>query len=78
MTINFLPFKYFVPISKSIYITGKTNRVNKVERISPPITTVASGFCTSPPAPVLIAIGINPSDGTSAVMSTALIFDLVA
>ena len=49
-----------------------------VEIISPPITTVAKGFCTSPPAPVLIAIGIKPKAGTRAVINTALNLDLVA
>jgi hypothetical protein len=36
----------------------------------PPITTVASGRCTSEPAPTLIAIGRKPSEATSAVIST--------
>ena len=34
------------------------------------MTTVASGFCTSAPVPVAIAIGTNPSDATSAVITT--------
>ena len=36
----------------------------------PPITTVASGRCTSDPAPTLSAIGRKPSEATSAVIST--------
>ena len=36
----------------------------------PPITTVASGRCTSAPAPVAIAIGTNPTEATSAVDNT--------
>ena len=36
----------------------------------PPITTVASGRCTSEPAPTLNAIGTKPSEATSAVIST--------
>ena len=49
-----------------------------VDIIKPPITTVAKGFCTSPPAPVLMAMGIKPKAGTKAVINTALNFDLVA
>ena len=36
--------KYFIPFSNSKYITGSTNKVNIVEIINPPITTVAKGF----------------------------------
>ena len=36
----------------------------------PPITTVASGRCTSAPVPVASAIGTKPSAATSAVIST--------
>ena len=36
----------------------------------PPITTVASGLCTSAPVPVFSAIGINPRLATSAVINT--------
>ena len=36
----------------------------------PPMTTVASGRCTSAPTPVLNAIGTKPSEATSAVIST--------
>jgi hypothetical protein len=42
---------------KMIYSKGSTNSVRKVAVINPPITTVANGFCTSAPAPVLNAIG---------------------
>ena len=37
---------------------------------NPPITTVASGFCTSAPEPLLNAIGKNPKDATNAVIKT--------
>ena len=36
----------------------------------PPITTVASGRCTSAPGPVASAIGTNPSEATRAVIKT--------
>ncbi len=36
----------------------------------PPITTVASGRCTSAPVVVARAMGIRPSEPTRAVMST--------
>ena len=35
----------------------------------PPITTVASGRCTSAPIPVANAIGIKPKDATKAVIT---------
>ncbi len=38
----------------------------------PPITTVASGRCTSAPTPVLNAIGTKPRLATRAVISTGL------
>lgn len=41
-----------------------------VDEIIPPITTVASGRCTSEPAPTLKAIGMKPRLATSAVMRT--------
>ena len=37
--------------SNQMYKMGKTNKVNNVAVNKPPITTVANGFCTSPPAP---------------------------
>ena len=45
-------------------------QVNSVELISPPMTTVASGFWTSAPVPVASAIGTNPSEATSTLMTT--------
>lgn len=36
----------------------------------PPMTTVASGLCTSEPVPVANAMGTNPRDATNAVIST--------
>jgi len=53
-----------------IYSVGRTNSVSSVAEISPPITTVASGFWTSAPAPSPSAIGKNPNEATSAVMTT--------
>jgi hypothetical protein len=44
--------------------------VRIVDEMIPPITTVASGRCTSAPAPVAIAIGTKPRDATSAVIKT--------
>ncbi len=44
--------------------------VSSVLEIRPPMTTVASGRCTSEPVPVAIAIGTKPSEATSAVMRT--------
>ena len=49
---------------------GSTMRVSNVAVSKPPITTVARGFCTSAPAPLLIAIGKKPSEATAAVMMT--------
>ena len=53
-----------------MYSAGSTSSVSRVALIRPPITTVASGFCTSAPGPVASAIGTNPSDATSAVIAT--------
>ena len=44
--------------------------VNTVDERIPPITTVASGRCTSDPVPTLRAIGTNPRLATSAVART--------
>ena len=44
--------------------------MSNVAEIRPPITTVASGFCTSAPDPVAIAIGTKPSEATNAVITT--------
>ena len=52
------------------YKAGSTNSVKIVDDIIPPMTTVASGRCTSEPIPVLSAIGTKPSDATSAVVNT--------
>lgn len=49
---------------------GSTSKVKIVEEIMPPITTVASGRCTSEPVPVASAMGINPKEATSAVIKT--------
>ena len=54
----------------STYITGSTSKVSAVAVINPPITTVASGRCTSAPAPLLNAMGRKPSEATEAVIST--------
>ena len=55
-----------------LYKTGKTIRVKNKEEISPPIITVAKGFCTSAPEPVERAIGKKPKDATRAVIRTGL------
>ena len=52
------------------YSTGSTSSVSSVDERMPPMTTVASGRCTSAPAPVASAIGTKPSEATSAVIST--------
>ncbi|MDF2694913.1 MAG: hypothetical protein K0S65_3296, partial [Labilithrix sp.] len=49
---------------------GRTNTVSTVAETRPPMTTVASGRCTSLPGAVDSAIGKKPNDATSAVMST--------
>src|SRR3546814_19253097 len=49
------------------YNAGNTRRVSKVEEMTPPITTVAKGRCTSPPAPTLNAIGTTPRTTHSSV-----------
>src|SRR6056300_943275 len=64
-------FRKFFP-GKNLYRAGKTNNVRMVEDIIPPMTTVASGLCTSEPAPTLKAIGTNPREATSAVIRTGL------
>ena len=53
-----------------IYKIGKTNKVKNVATNRPPITTVAKGFCTSAPEPLLKAMGKNPNDATNAVIKT--------
>lgn len=51
-------------------MTGNKTKVNIVDEIMPPITTVAKGRCTSAPVPVAKAIGIKPSEATNAVINT--------
>ncbi len=51
-------------------MAGNTNKVRSVEVTRPPITTVASGRCTSAPSPCDRAIGKKPIEATRAVMST--------
>ena len=41
-----------------------------VDEITPPITTVARGLCTSEPIPVFSAIGMKPNEATNAVVNT--------
>lgn len=50
-------------------MTGNKTKVNIVDEIMPPITTVAKGRCTSA-VPVAKAIGIKPSEATNAVINT--------
>ena len=47
-----------------------TISVKTVDTINPPITTVASGRCTSAPAEVATAIGTNPNEATKPVRNT--------
>ena len=54
--------------SNKMYKQGNTARVSTVAVNSPPITTVASGLCTSAPAPLLSAMGRKPRDATEAVI----------
>src|SRR6185369_18050565 len=56
--------------SNQPYSVGRINNVSNVDVMRPPITTVASGLCTSAPAEVAIAIGMNPRLATSAVINT--------
>jgi hypothetical protein len=55
---------------KREYSAGRTSNVSSVAVRSPPITTVASGLCTSAPVPVASAMGTKPSEATRAVMTT--------
>ncbi len=52
------------------YSVGRTTSVRSVDVTMPPMTTVASGRCTSAPVPCDSAIGRNPMAATSAVIST--------
>jgi hypothetical protein len=51
---------------------GSTNSVSAVELSRPPMTTVASGRCTSDPGPVANTIGIRLKIAMLAVIRTAL------
>src|ERR1041384_5472122 len=51
-------------------MTGRTRRVRSVEETSPPMITVASGRCTSAPAPCASSIGMNPNPASAAVVLT--------
>ena len=46
-----------------------------VELISPPITTMASGFCVSLPMPFETAAGISPMAAIKAVITTGRTLD---
>ena len=52
------------------YKIGKTTNVRMVDEMIPPITTVASGLCTSAPVPTFSAMGMKPKLATSAVIKT--------
>jgi len=56
---------------------GRRMSVRTVEKRIPPITTVARGRCTSEPRPEFTAIGKNPIEATSAVITTGLSRDRV-
>lgn len=49
---------------------GNMSSVSTVAVTSPPITTVAKGFCDSEPMPVEIAAGNNPIAAIKAVITT--------
>jgi hypothetical protein len=51
-------------------MAGSTTSVSSVEVTSPPMTTVASGRCTSAPFVVEMAMGRKPNEATRAVVST--------
>src|SRR5206468_7480303 len=61
---------FMLIVSTQLNSVGKTKRVSSVDVTKPPMTTVASGRCTSAPAPVETAIGMNPTLATSAVIRT--------
>src|ERR1043165_9788103 len=52
------------------YSTRRTSSDITIAPITPPITTVASGRCTSAPIPVLNAIGKKPRLATKVVINT--------
>ena len=56
----------------SRYSAGSTKSVSRVDETIPPITTVASGRCTSEPSPTFSAIGTKPRLATRAVINTGL------
>src|SRR5690606_33178259 len=56
--------------SNQRYSVGNTTRVSKVEVTRPPMTTMASGRCTSDPGPSENRKGIRPSIATVAVITT--------
>ena len=56
--------------SNQRYRTGRSTSVSRVADTRPPMTTVASGRCTSAPAPWLMAIGRKPREATAAVIKT--------
>jgi hypothetical protein len=59
----------FLPSTHS-YNTGISTSVRNVELRMPPMTTVASGRCTSAPAPMAMAIGTKPKLATKVVIKT--------
>ncbi|MNS54142.1 hypothetical protein D3C72_869230 [compost metagenome] len=75
MVVIDFPF-ILIFVLNMIYSKGNTNKVKNVAESSPPITTVANGFCTSAPALCDIAIGKKPNEATVAVIKTgrSLIF----
>ena len=62
-------FLVFTP-EQDVQAPAAPASVSMVDDTMPPMTTVASGRCTSAPAPVASAIGTKPSEATSAVIST--------
>ena len=66
--MRYLPIIFFR--STHSYSTGSHTSFKNTELIKPPLTTMASGFCTSAPAQVARAIGTKPKLVASAVIST--------
>ena len=57
---------------------GNTSKVITVAVTSPPIITMAKGFCDSEPIPVLMAAGISPIEAIKAVITTGLVLTITA
>jgi hypothetical protein len=54
------------------YSAGRTSKLRSVAEMIPPMTTVASGRCTSAPVPVFNAMGRKPTDATKPIIRIGL------